>query len=135
VELTCELLLLVSTVGQRVHAKGALAYQDVWPDGRDLGDDEVPVLFPRVVARVQNLEAGNLYHKHARAENVAGVVGREAQATRHDDILVIVDRNDGLPRRLDIGFVVQQRGLVRSRIAASARLTQHSLDAHRVHHC
>lgn len=105
-ELTHQLLLLFFSVGKRVNPKGTLANHDIWLDGRDLGFDQMSLLFARIVARVQDLKSSNFNHKHRSTEDVSGVVWRKAQTARNDDILVVVDSDCGLPGSLHICFIV-----------------------------
>ena len=54
--------------------------ENVRADGGQLGFDQVTIFFPRIVACVKNFEASDVDEVHASAENVAGVVGGEADS-------------------------------------------------------
>jgi hypothetical protein len=107
VGLTGKLLLLVLAIGEGVHAESALADHDVWLDRRYLCNDQMSIFFPRIVARIQNLESSNLDHEHRGAEDVTGVIGRETQTARDDNVLVIINGYGRLPRGLHVGLAVQ----------------------------
>jgi hypothetical protein len=53
------------------------------------------IFFARVVASIENFEAGDINEIHASAENVAGVVGSEADSRADLDELVDGDGDDG----------------------------------------
>jgi hypothetical protein len=80
-----------------MHPECAFTDQDVWLDRWDLCDDQMPVFFPRVVARVQYLEASDLDHEHGCTQYMASMVRGETQAARDDDILVVIHGNGRLP--------------------------------------
>ena len=53
---------------------------------------------------------------------MASVIRSEPETTGDDDVLVIVDCDGGLPRRLDVGFVVQSSGRVGAVVTAESQL-------------
>jgi hypothetical protein len=95
-----------------MNPKRALTDHDVWPDRRDLCCDEMPILLPRIIARVQHIYPCDLDHEHGRAEDVSGVVRREPETAGYDDVLVVVHRDDGLPCEVEVVFRVQTVGRV-----------------------
>ena len=114
--------LLLEARLETLGAVGTLADQHVGPHGRHLGLHEVSVLFTAIVARVQHTQPGNVDQKHARAQHMARMVGREPQTAAHHHLLVVVDRLDLAPRRKHLGLVKQH--------AVAARVR----DAHKVGH-
>ena len=62
---------------------------------RNLSLDQMSVLFPRVVASVQNLETGDVDQEHTSTKDVASMVGRESDTRTRSDDLVGGDRDDG----------------------------------------
>jgi hypothetical protein len=109
---TRKLILLLLSRRQRMDPKRALTDHDVWPNRRDLCCNEMPVLLPRIVARVQHVYACDLDHEHGGAEDVPGVVRREPETAGYDDVLVVVYRDDGLPCEVEVVFRVQTVGRV-----------------------
>lgn len=85
----------------------AFADEHIGLDGRYLRDDQMSILFSRIIARVQYFQTGDLDHKHRGAKDMAGMIGGKADTTGHDYLLVVVDCNDRLPRRLNFSFVKQ----------------------------
>jgi hypothetical protein len=62
----------------------------------------VPVDLAADVARIEDPNASDGDHEHGGAEDVTGVVGREDDAAREVDRLVVVDRLDRRDRGKDV---------------------------------
>lgn len=102
--LTEEPLLLLLPPFERHRPERALPNHHVRTLNRHLGRYEMTVDLPRNVSGVEHLEPGDLDHKLGRAEDVAGVVRREADPAREMDGLVVVDRLNGREGGEYIGF-------------------------------
>lgn len=86
-------LLLVPSL-KRLNPVGTFNNEDVRTDGWNFSFDEMAVLFTRVVASVEDFDAGHVYQVHAGAKDMAGVVWSESDSGARCDELVSRDRDD-----------------------------------------
>ena len=78
-----------------MHTVGTLDDENIRADGRQFGFDQVTIFFARVVAGVENFEAGDVDEVHASSENVAGVVWGEADSRADLNELMDGDGDNG----------------------------------------
>ena len=97
------------------YAKGRFCDHDIYLAHvlRDSGSDEMPVLFSGVVTCEEDVQAGNVDEEHGCAEDVAGRIGRYADA-RDGVRCVKIDRLDLREGVEVVLFVVEDIALVRS---------------------
>lgn len=90
----CEPQLLLVPRLQALHAVRAFHNEDVRAYGRHFGFDEMSVFFAGVVARVENLDTGDVDEEHAGAQDVASVVRGEGDTRTGGDQLMGGHRDD-----------------------------------------
>lgn len=107
VDLGGESMLLVEAWFVGLCTIGGFADENVGLDGRDFSLDEVPILLAAKVARVQDAKACDLDEEHACTQNVACMIGGEAETTGDRDVLVKINSLDLAPRSQHLVFVKQ----------------------------
>lgn len=90
-----------------MHTERAFTNHHIWSHWGDLGHDQVTVFLTTVVTRVKDFETCNDNEEHGSTKDMTGVIGRKVETSCNANILVVVDCDDGLPRRRDVCLSVE----------------------------